>query len=80
MYIEVLLYSEKDIELIYIDNYKYMKEKMEDITDLNGLRNVKAIILPGLFVNSELIYNGKILVYCENKRSQIKFNKLFQFQ
>lgn len=79
LYTEVLLYSEKNIELIYIDNnYKYMKDLMEDITDLNGGRNVKATILPGLFVNSEPINNGKILVYCENQKSQITFNKFFQ--
>ena len=43
------------------------------ITDLNGQRDVKLTILPGLFINGEPIKNGKILVYCENKKSKIKW-------
>ena len=45
---------------------------MEDITDLNGQRDVNLTILPGLFINGEPIKNGKILVYCENKNPKIK--------
>ena len=80
LYSEVLLFSENNIDIIYIQNYKFIYDKMEDITDLNGQRDVKLTILPGLFINNEPIKNGKILVYCENKQSKMKYiynNNLF---
>ena len=40
---------------------------MKDITKLSSRRIVKCTILPLLFVNDEVIKNGKILVFCENK-------------
>ncbi len=40
---------------------------MKDINDRKLGRFVKCTILPGLFVNNIVIYNGKALVFCGNQ-------------
>ena len=68
LYTEVLLYSGKNIEIKYCENDSYNYEYMKDINDKKYGRYVKCTILPGLFVNKEIIKNGKILVYCKTSK------------
>ena len=69
LYTEVLLCSEKSIQLKFIKDKDYKSDSMKDINDKKYGRFVKCTILPGLFVNNKIINNGKILVFCGNKNS-----------
>ena len=85
LYTEIILYSEKNIDLIYAENEEnssnyYKRECMKDINDLIYGRLVIFTVLPGLFVNKEIIQNGKILVFCDNnlKGNNLKFENLIE--
>ena len=74
LYTEVLLFPEREIELIYIDKgivFKYTE--MKDITSLNKERYVNFTVIPGLFVNKKPIDQCKVLVFCE-KKQKMDFN------
>ena len=71
LYTEVLLFSDKKIDLEYREKCYFDPDIMKDITDLNGERFVIFSVLPGLFVNESNIECGKILVFCDkNKNSK----------
>ena len=77
LYTEVLLFSDKNIYLKYVEKCDFEQNKMKDITDLNGRRFVIFTVLPGLFVNDFNINNCKILVFCD-KKSEAKYNIHFE--
>ena len=70
LYTEVLLCSEKKIEIKFFKDKDYKNDIMKDINDRKIGRFVKCTILPGLFVNNKVIYNGKALVFCGNKNTK----------
>ena len=71
LYTEVLLFSDKKIDLKYAEKCDFDFNIMKDITDLNGERFVIFSVLPGLFVNELNIPNGKILVFCDKNNFTI---------
>ena len=71
LYTEVLLFSDKKIDLKYAEKCDFDLNIMKDITDLNGERFVIFSVLPGLFVNELNIPNGKILVFCDKNNFTI---------
>ena len=63
-----LLFSEKEIELKYIEKGKqYQHDEMKDITELNGIRYVNFTVLPGFYVNKKPFQFAKALVFCETE-------------
>ena len=63
-----LLFSEKEIELKYIEKGKqYQHDEMQDITELNGIRYVNFTVLPGFYVNKKPFQFAKALVFCETE-------------
>ena len=63
-----LLFSEKEIELKYIQKGKqYQHDEMQDITELNGIRYVNFTVLPGFYVNKKPFQFAKALVFCETE-------------
>ena len=72
----VLLYSEKEIELKFIERgKKYQHDEMKDITELNGIRYVNFTVLPGFVVNQKSFQFAKALVFCEYEANpKLHFN------
>lgn len=68
LYTETIFYSEKKIELKSVENCNFVNEQMKDITDLSGKKIVKYTVLPGLFVNNNVI--GKIIVFFEKYKTK----------
>ena len=80
LYTEVLLFSDKNIYLKYIEKCDFLPNKMKDITDLNGIRLVMFSVLPGLFVKDSNIKDGKILVFCDKNLENSKTKYKIDFQ
>ena len=68
LYTETIFYSEMKIELKSVENCNFVNEQMKDITDLSGKKIVKYTVLPGLFVNNNVI--GKIIVFFEKYKTK----------
>ena len=68
LYTETIFYSEKKMELKSVENCNFVNEQMKDITDLSGKKIVKYTVLPGLFVNNNVI--GKIIVFFEKYKTK----------
>ena len=79
LYTEVLLFSDKKIDLKYAEKCDFDFNIMKDITDLNGERFVIFSVLPGLFYNELNIECGKILVFCD-KNKNLKTNILNKYK
>ena len=80
LYTEILLFSDKNIYLKYIEKCDFLPNKMKDITDLNGIRLVMFSVLPGLFVKDSNIKDGKILVFCDKNLENSKTKYKIDFQ
>ena len=80
LYTEILLFSDKNIYLKYIEKCDFLHNKMKDITDLNGKRFVMFSVLPGLFVKDSNIKDGKILVFCDKNLENSKTKYKIDFQ
>ena len=77
LYTEILIYSEKDIEIKYYQDCNFEPEKMKDVNEVGGRRIVKFTILPGIFVSNKVIKDGQLLAFCEKKNSKSEFNPDF---
>lgn len=78
LFTEILLFSEKDIELKFIaKGERYQQDEMNDITELRGTRYVNFTVLPGLSVNKKCFQFAKAIVFCEYEQNpKLQFNIL----